>query len=87
MDVDLPFLAASPDGLVGENSIIEIKCPFSIKDFTPQDAHEQKKLKYIDMQKDELVLKKTHLYYYQVQGQLHITRRQFCYFIVWTPKG
>ncbi|KAF0693152.1 Uncharacterized protein FWK35_00037847, partial [Aphis craccivora] len=28
-----------------------------------------------------------HIYYYQVQGQLHITNRQFCYFIVWTPKG
>lgn len=35
----------------------------------------------------ELKLKTSHDYYYQVQGQLHITERQYCYFIVWTPKG
>ena len=25
--------------------------------------------------------------YYQVQGQLHISKRQFCYFCIWTPRG
>jgi len=25
-----------------------------------------------------------HKWYYQVQGQLHITQRQLCYFSVWT---
>lgn len=28
---------------------------------------------------------KTHPYYDQIQGQLHITRRQTCYLVVWTP--
>jgi hypothetical protein len=32
-------------------------------------------------------LKRTHAYYFQVQGQLLITGRQFCYFVIWTPKG
>lgn len=32
-------------------------------------------------------LKSDDTYMYQIQGQLHITDRQLCYFIVWTPKG
>ena len=31
-----------------------------------------------------LILKKGHAYYYQVQGQLKICRRQWCYFITYT---
>ncbi|XP_022177214.1 uncharacterized protein LOC111038425 [Myzus persicae] len=27
IDSNLPYLAASPDGLVGENALLEIKCP------------------------------------------------------------
>lgn len=38
VDFHIPFLATSPDGLVGDDSIFEIKCPFSIKNFTPHDA-------------------------------------------------
>lgn len=32
----------------------------------------------------ELELKKTHDYYYQVQGQLHIAKKQYCYFVVYS---
>jgi len=87
VDPHLPFLAATPYGLIEDDSIIEIKCPFSIKYFTPQDAHKAKKLKFMDMQSGKLFLKKNHSYYFQVQGQLHITNRKYCYFVVWTPKG
>lgn len=35
-----------------------------------------------------LVLKEwVHDYYYQVQGQLRITNRKYCYFVVFTKKG
>uniref|UniRef100_A0A2S2Q7Z6 Uncharacterized protein n=1 Tax=Sipha flava TaxID=143950 RepID=A0A2S2Q7Z6_9HEMI len=51
------------------------------------NAHKAKKLKFMDMQSGKLFLKKNHSYYYQVQGQLHITNRKYCYFVVWTPKG
>lgn len=27
-------------------------------------------------------LKSDHVYYYQVQGQMHISKRNFCYFVV-----
>lgn len=87
VDPTLPYLAASPDGLIGDNSIIEIKCPFSIRDFTPENAYKENKIKYLEQKDDKLSLKKSHDYFYQVQGQLHITQRKFCYFVVWTPKG
>lgn len=35
----------------------------------------------------KITLKKTDNYYYQVQAQLNITERNYCYFVVWTPKG
>lgn len=32
-------------------------------------------------------LNKNHNWFYQIQGQLHITQRKFCVLGVWTPKG
>jgi len=29
-------------------------------------------------------LKKEHSYYYQIQGQMHVSKRKFCYFVVYT---
>ena len=88
VDQNLNFLAASPDGLIENDTIVEIKCPSSIKNTTPQDAAKMKMIKYLVInKKGEIELKRTFSYYFQVQGQLHITQRQYCYFIVWTPNG
>ncbi|KAL4107804.1 hypothetical protein QTP88_018094 [Uroleucon formosanum] len=32
IDPEFPFLAASPDGLIGEHYLLEIKCPYSARD-------------------------------------------------------
>ncbi|XP_060878263.1 uncharacterized protein LOC132950736 [Metopolophium dirhodum] len=87
VDNNLPFLAASPDGLISYDSIVEIKCPSSIKDYTPEEAFHEKKLKCMTHNDGNLQLKTSHAYFYQIQGQLHITNRKFCYFCIWTPKG
>ncbi|KAF5270848.1 hypothetical protein FQR65_LT17771 [Abscondita terminalis] len=81
------MLGASPDGLVGENACVEIKCPAKAADLHPKDAMMQKIIKYADMVDNQMVLKRNHGYFYQIQGQLHITNRQFCYFVVWTQHG
>lgn len=82
------FLAASPDGLVGENEIVEIKCPHNSKDMTPHQGVVAKKIKFLNIcNNGDLQLNKNHNYYYQVQGQLKIANKSSCYFIVWTPKG
>lgn len=81
-------MACSPDGLVGENDIIEIKCPYNIKDMTPEEGVIANKIKYLKYdQEGNIKLKKNDNYYYQVQGQLKVANKHSCYFIVWTPKG
>lgn len=84
----LPYLAASPDGLIDTNGIVEIKCPSSIKHLTPKEAIETGKLKFATLDSQcNLQLKTSDKYYFQVMGQLQITQRLFCYFIIWSPKG
>lgn len=77
VDFNLSFLAASPDGLVGNDSIIKSKCPYSVKDVSPSDAYKQNKFKCMNLKLENLVLKRTHNYYYQVQGQLLIIKKKF----------
>ncbi|XP_022165265.1 uncharacterized protein LOC111030182 [Myzus persicae] len=45
IDEDYPFFGASPDGLIGNDSIIEVKCPYSAKDYpTVEEAIKDKKV-------------------------------------------
>ncbi|XP_025205740.1 uncharacterized protein LOC112602040 [Melanaphis sacchari] len=32
IDMQIPYLAASPDGIIGDTAIIEVKCPYAAKD-------------------------------------------------------
>ncbi|KAL4127392.1 hypothetical protein QTP88_011563 [Uroleucon formosanum] len=65
------------DGLVGDQAIVEIKCPYTAKDSENSiDAVNNKLLSYYNItQENTLKLKNDHHYYYQVMGQLHITCR------------
>lgn len=82
-----PFLAASPDGLIADDGIVEIKCPYKARNLLPEDAIEQKLIQFATFVDGNFRLKRSDKYYYQVQGQLFVTGRKFCYFIVWTPHG
>ncbi|KAJ8886961.1 hypothetical protein PR048_013175 [Dryococelus australis] len=46
VDEKCPFLAASPDGLVGKTKIIEIKCPASARTMAIGSAVDAKKIKW-----------------------------------------
>lgn len=87
VDLNLPFLAPSPDGLIENNSLVEIKCPASAKILTPEEGILMKKIKCCLIENGQLHLKRNDNYFYQVQGQLHITNKTFCYFCIWTPRG
>ena len=93
-----PWLGASPDGLVTDPSsnnpegLLEIKCPFRAKDTTLVELCTEKRhkssnmfLKYQPSTKS-FTLKRTHSYYFQVQGQMLVTGRSWCDFYVWTPR-
>lgn len=84
------FLGASPDGLVDDDKIIEVKCLHSVSERSLQEELVQNKKKSICLEmnkKGSLQLKRQHVYYFQVQGQLNICKRQWCDFIVYTKKG
>lgn len=54
------ILSVSPDSLIRDNKIIEIKCPPSIKSTTPQEAAKINKIKYLIVNKNrEVELKHT----------------------------
>ena len=60
-----PYLAASPDGLVNNHGIVEVKCPYTAKD----DYITTDSVPYLEEDESGIYhLKKTHQYFYQVQG-------------------
>ncbi|CAH1155497.1 unnamed protein product [Phaedon cochleariae] len=87
IDRNHPFLAASPDGLIDTDAIVEVKCPYKAKDVTPEEGIKQKLIQFATFENGVFSLKRTDKYYYQVQGQLFVTGRSICYFIVWTQFG
>lgn len=85
VDKDEPFLGATPDGLVTcdccEDHILEIKCPFTHRDRTISDIEKDN----FFLNENE-VLKESHNYYEQVQGQMAISGTAKCYFVTFTNK-
>ncbi|KAL4709806.1 hypothetical protein ACJJTC_001260 [Scirpophaga incertulas] len=77
-----PFLGASPDGLVGEETIIEVKCPYASRNQLINECT----VPYLCKINGELSLKQTCIYYYQIQGQLFVTEKKFCNLIIYTFK-
>ena len=72
-----PFLGATPDGLVScsfcsEKGLLEIKCPYK---YMNADLHQANDCNfYLKRINTELRLNKSHLYYFQIQGQLAICK-------------
>lgn len=79
VSLDNGIFAASPDAYVGEEGIVEIKCPYSCREGSAVDWLPIKNNTGIPM------LKRKHNYYYQVVMQLHVTKKSWCDFVVWTP--
>lgn len=76
-----PWLGASPDGLVGTDAIVEIKCPYRGRNLKVVPSADFPFLEYRD---GKPVLKEHSKYFCQVQGQLYITGRRTCLFFVYT---
>ncbi|XP_052778718.1 uncharacterized protein LOC128216184 [Mya arenaria] len=87
ISADKPFLAASVDletscKCCGEG-LCEIKCPETIKDQKP--THEN--VKYIKENDGIVSLCENHQYFFQIQGQMAISKRDHCDFFVFTYHG
>lgn len=88
-DSSYPGIACSPDGVVTckicGQFLIEVKCSFKYKCFHPKNAL---KLSGICVDKDgDLVLKTSHKYYYQMQGQMALTGITKSFLVLYTHKG
>ena len=65
VDQELPFLGASPEGLIDEDGFVEIKCPFSAKDVIASEAAEAlTQMKGIFEKKHPNIMSRTHRYSY-----------------------
>lgn len=81
------LLGASPDGFVeGENAIIEVKCPYKYRDSTQTEVLADKNYIIHLNENNCCILNKTHEYYHQIQGTLHICKCDLCYLVIWTQK-
>ncbi|XP_039290407.1 uncharacterized protein LOC111056373 [Nilaparvata lugens] len=87
VDLEDPFLGASPDGLIGDDGLIEVKCLHSVKELGLKEHLSINRNTCLEIVDNNMRLKRKHDYYYQVQGQLNITNRQWCDFVVFTRKG
>lgn len=67
------WLGASPDGLIGDDGGLEIKCPYGLR-----DAEKPVPFKSLAEQPH---------YYAQVQASLFVTGREWWDFFQWAPKG
>ena len=81
------ILGASPDGLVDDETVLETKCPYTERNLTIEEAV---KSATFCLEKNEdgegYALKKDHVYWHQVQGEMYFSLRKFCFFVVWTTK-
>ena len=71
---DHDWLGASPDGLIDDDGLIEVKCPFGLRNKTGKD----------------LVFKTAEEqphYYAQMQIEMACTGRKWCHFYQWAKDG
>lgn len=54
VDSEQFYFAASPDGLIGDDGLVELKCPSSAKSVSPKDAIEIKIIKCCVLKNNEL---------------------------------
>ena len=75
-----PYLAASPDRLVDDDTVLEGKCPLTSRNqaISPATAP------YLRKVDNELILDRNHNYYYQVLGQLFCAEKMCCFFCIFT---
>ncbi len=86
-------LVISADDLVEDNSevgdqysMVEYKCPYSVKDTSVNEACNKKDF-MASLKDGQVTLKRTHKYFYQVQGQMAVCQRSWCDFVIWTPSS
>ena len=91
LSMEHPFLGASPDALVqckccGEG-VVEVKCPLCAAESSLKEAAvESRNFCLNENSSGTLQLRHDHMYYFQCNLQILVTKRKYCDFVVWSPK-
>jgi hypothetical protein len=81
------YLGASPDGVVGGDKLVEVKCPYKYRtEKLSEKLLEDKSYIIYKNEYNKTTVNKEHIYYDQIQGQLHLCDKEICFLIVWTPQ-
>ena len=84
---DKQFIRVSPDLEIDcschGSGLVEIKCPYSIRDSTPSADN----LPYLHLVNGEPKLERNSNYYFQIQGQMGVTGKLYTDFVVFTYYG
>ncbi len=87
-------LGATPDGYVGPDGLVEVKCPYSlyVKDKDQKGPSNwpnvSPKVSSISVNKDGiLALKKSNDHYFQIIMQIYVTGRLWCDYFIWSEHG
>lgn len=86
VDSEKPWLGASPDGLVGDDTIVEIKCPYVAQQLPFVEALQAKKIQGSRLVNGEVQLSRTQIFQAGPGGTAHHSKKVFL-FVNWTPHG
>ncbi|KAL0821591.1 hypothetical protein ABMA28_005043 [Loxostege sticticalis] len=78
IDEEHPFLGATPDG---------VKCPITAYKLGLDEAIKKRKVRFWSIVNGKYKINQNHHLFYQIQGQLHITKTQTCLFAVWSGEN
>ncbi|KAJ8896731.1 hypothetical protein PR048_002076 [Dryococelus australis] len=70
VDEEFPFLGESPDGLTGDDEIIEVKCPSYAKTILPMDGIGKGKINFMEIKDDKHAI--TTYTKYRVSCIIHV---------------
>ncbi|KAK2140004.1 hypothetical protein LSH36_1518g00022, partial [Paralvinella palmiformis] len=81
--INAPYIACSPDGLVGDNGLVEVKCPYTARDQTVSPIS----VPYLHVVDSRLALKTNHIYLYHIKSTILCTGWWLCDLVVWYCRG
>jgi len=87
----LPWLGASPDGMVKDPAeqsfgLLEIKCPYTYRLSTVEEACADPNF-FATIKNDVVTLKESHKHFYQIQGQMALSKISWCDFVIYTHRN
>ena len=80
------LMGASPHGLVGDERVLVVKCPWKVWDTKSLEEALQNNNFFLQSKDGIIVLRREQgsKYYHQIQSQLYLTGRNMCQLYMWT---